>query len=174
MVNYQLGKIYKIVDNTNSNVYIGSTCEPTLAKRLAKHVGNFRSWSKGKSNFMSSFNIIQNGNYDIVLIENSICNNKDELLARERYYVETIKCINKNIPNRTVKEYREANKEFYLKLRKDYYQSKKEFYQQKYQKNKDILNKKFNCECGGKYIQSHKLRHLKTKMHVTYIESLLK
>ena len=36
MVNYQLGKIYKIVDNTNGNIYIGSTCEPTLARRLAK------------------------------------------------------------------------------------------------------------------------------------------
>jgi len=63
MVNYQLGKIYKIVDNTNENVYIGSTCEPTLARRLAKHVGNYQSYLNGKSGFMTSFNIIQNGNY---------------------------------------------------------------------------------------------------------------
>ena len=36
VVNYQLGKIYKIVDNTNGNIYIGSTCETTLARRLNK------------------------------------------------------------------------------------------------------------------------------------------
>ena len=30
MVNYQLGKIYKIVGS--GLVYIGSTCEPTLAR----------------------------------------------------------------------------------------------------------------------------------------------
>ena len=35
MPDYNKGKIYKIVDNTNNNIYIGSTCEPTLAHRLA-------------------------------------------------------------------------------------------------------------------------------------------
>ena len=49
MVNYQDGKIYKIVDNTNNNVYIGSTCEPTLARRLAKHVGHYKFWKNGKT-----------------------------------------------------------------------------------------------------------------------------
>ena len=37
MVNYQLGKIYKLVDNTNGNIYIGSTCLPYLSSRLAGH-----------------------------------------------------------------------------------------------------------------------------------------
>ena len=37
MPDYSKGKIYIIVDNTNNTVYIGSTCEPTLAHRLAQH-----------------------------------------------------------------------------------------------------------------------------------------
>ena len=37
MVNYQLGKIYKLVDNTNGNIYIGSTCKPYLSSRLVQH-----------------------------------------------------------------------------------------------------------------------------------------
>jgi hypothetical protein len=34
---YNRSKIYKIVDNTNSNVYIGSATEKTLGCRLGKH-----------------------------------------------------------------------------------------------------------------------------------------
>ena len=40
MVNYQLGKIYKIVDLDSNKCYVGSTCEPTLARRLANHVSD--------------------------------------------------------------------------------------------------------------------------------------
>ena len=40
MANYQLGKICKIIDLDSNQCYIGSTCEPTLAKRLAKHVSD--------------------------------------------------------------------------------------------------------------------------------------
>ena len=70
MVNYQLGKIYKIIDNTNNNIYVGSTCEPTLAHRLAGHVRNYKNWKTGKTNFITSFKIIENQNYCIVLLEN--------------------------------------------------------------------------------------------------------
>ena len=68
MPDYQLGKIYKIVDNTNKNIYVGSTCEPTLARRLAKHVNTFKDWKKGgKCHFVTSFKIIENQNFDIFL-----------------------------------------------------------------------------------------------------------
>jgi len=69
MVNYQLGKIYKIVDNTNGNIYIGSTCEPTLARRLSQHCGEYRFYlNKEIKKNITSFQIIKNNNYDIILI----------------------------------------------------------------------------------------------------------
>ena len=46
MPNYQNGKIYQIIDNTNNNIYIGSTCEPTLARRLSGHVRKYKSYLK--------------------------------------------------------------------------------------------------------------------------------
>ncbi len=49
MPDYKLGKIYKIVCNITGKVYYGSTCEPTLARRLAKHAGNYKRWSQGKN-----------------------------------------------------------------------------------------------------------------------------
>ena len=41
MSKYQNGKIYKIVDNTNDNVYIGSTIN-SLNVRLSKHETDWR------------------------------------------------------------------------------------------------------------------------------------
>lgn len=199
MVNYQLRKIYKIVDNTNGNVYVGSTCEPTLAKRLGKHRDNYKSYMRGKYHFITAFNIIQNDSYDIVLLENYPCNNKDELHARERYYVESIECINKCIPNRTELEYYHDNKEYYRAQHQQYYKdNKKKYYEenkddllnsakqyredhkekiQKYGKqyredNQEKYQEKFICECGGKYTYTHKTQHSNSKKHMEYLNSL--
>ena len=148
MPDYQLGKIYKIVDNTNNNIYIGSTTRPTLAMRLAKHVSNFKDWKKGgKSGYLTSFKVIENQSYDIVLIENCPCDNKDELRARERHYIELLECVNKNIPGRTIKEfhkkYREENLEKIKQNKHEYYQCNKltinQTRKEHYKCNKEII-----------------------------------
>jgi hypothetical protein len=158
MVNYQMGKIYKIVDNTNENIYIGSTSEPTLAKRLANHLRSYKYYLTHKTHYISSFKIIENGDYEIVLLETYPCNLKDELKARERYYIETLNCVNKYIPTRTREEYREEhkedkkaydqiykaeNKEKISEYRLEYYQNNKDYFKQKndeyYEQNKEQL-----------------------------------
>jgi hypothetical protein len=104
-IDYNLGKIYKLVNNNTNEIYVGSTCEPILARRLAGHVGSFKHYLAGKFNYVTSFKILESGNYDIVLIENCPCESKDELHQHERHYIETLDCVNKYIPNRTQKEY---------------------------------------------------------------------
>jgi hypothetical protein len=47
---YRNGKIYKIVCNITGLTYYGSTCEPTLARRLAKHRGCYNRWLKSDAN----------------------------------------------------------------------------------------------------------------------------
>jgi hypothetical protein len=117
---YQRGKIYRIIDNTNGNQYIGSTCEPTLSHRLAKHVGCYKNWSNGgKSNYMSSYDILANADYNIILIELFPCNSKDELLARERHYKDTLICVNKNRPIISNVEKKEYTKQYGAKYRAD-------------------------------------------------------
>ncbi len=106
MVNYSNEKIYKIVDNISGNIYIGSTCEPSLARRLAGHVGAYKRYKDDKKvSKITSFDILENGNYEIVLLELCPCESKDELHARERYYIESLDCVNKVIVGRTRKEY---------------------------------------------------------------------
>ena len=95
MVKYENGKIYKLIDNTNGSVYVGSTAEPTLARRLAKHVSTYRSWLKDVHNYGSAFEILHNEDYKIILIEEYPCSSKDQLLQREQYWMDNMKCINK-------------------------------------------------------------------------------
>jgi hypothetical protein len=104
MVNYNNGKIYKIVCNTTGLVYIGSTTKNKLCERLTQHKSRFKKYNEGDNIKYSSFLVLENNNYNIILIENYKCNNKDELTARERYYIEKIECVNSVIPGRTRKE----------------------------------------------------------------------
>jgi hypothetical protein len=68
---------------------------------------------------MTSFQIIERDNYKISLIELFPCNLKDELSAREGYYIRNIKCVNKQIPGRTQKEWCNDNPDKFLKTQKN-------------------------------------------------------
>ena len=102
-------KIYKIIDNTNNDVYIGSTC-CSLKQRLSNHKSDYKAYLNGLGGNTRSFGIIKNNNYKIELIEDCNIKTKQELLSRERFYIDNNECLNKNIPGRTQKEYEETKK----------------------------------------------------------------
>jgi len=126
MSNYNNSKIYKIVDNTNNNIYVGSTKQKYLSLRLASHKNDYKRYLRGEKTFLTSFDIIKNNDYDIILLELVNCNSKDDLHKKERYYIETLDCINKVIPGRTQKEYKKVNKECCQKSCKKYYEKYKD------------------------------------------------
>ena len=155
MLDYQKGKIYKIVNDEMPNmVYYGSTCN-TLTKRLNAHK-NISSTCK------SAKELFEYGKPQMILVEKYACNDIDELRQRERFYIENNECVNLKIPGRTASEassaYREKNRTD-LRLKNNI----------QYAKNKETINKKFDCDCGGKYTYQHKARHEKTKKHLKYI-----
>ena len=102
-------KIYKIIDNTNSNVYIGQTIQ-LLNQRLPHHRSTTRC---------SSRDIIKNGDYRIELIEET-----DDKM-RERYWILNTDCVNKVIPGRTKIEWRKDNTEKIKEYKKEYYEDNK-------------------------------------------------
>ena len=75
--------------------------------------------------------------FAIILIEKFPCNCKEELEARERYYIELLKAqLNKNLPTRNNKEWKKDNKEHL----KDYQKKYQKPYQYRYSKqNKEII-----------------------------------
>jgi len=184
---YKNAKIYKIVDNTNGNVYIGSTCKK-LCQRLVQHRANYKRYQIQNGRFTSSFEILKNNDYDIVLLENYPCNNKEELRQKEREYIEKFKCVNKNIPNRTQKEYKMDNKNKILEKHKNYYQEnkdklladnkkyhkdnkekirerKKDYREKNIEKIKKRLQENICCECGYVCKRDSMRKHIKTLRH---------
>ena len=105
MVNYQNGKIYMIESLEGNCKYYGSTTQ-ILSIRLATHKADIK---KGKN--PSSKEVLKYQDAKILLVELYPCNSKMELEAKEAEYIRNNECVNKNIPQRTKKEYREENKE---------------------------------------------------------------
>ena len=103
----EYAKIYKIVCNTTGKVYYGSTCEQRLERRLQRHETRFIAFFEQKDDrYMSSFEVICEGDYKIELVENVKCNDREELEKRERWYIQNNECVNKTVPTRTTKEKR--------------------------------------------------------------------
>ena len=90
------GKIYKLIDNTNGNIYYGSTIQK-LNVRLIKHKSDFTQFIRNKScSWYQSFRILINNDFKIELIENYPCNSHRKLQERENYYIINFKNINKH------------------------------------------------------------------------------
>jgi hypothetical protein len=94
MTNYKNSKIYKIVCDTSGKVYYGSTIQK-LNIRLRKHKSN---------KDCTSIEIIKNNNYRIELVEEYPCETYQELLWRERHYIENNECVNVIFPIHTKEE----------------------------------------------------------------------
>jgi len=191
MERYQQGKIYAIICRKTERRYIGSTCEPTLAKRLAKHVSNFKEWVKTGKSYTTSYDIIKDSNYYIVLLESYPCNSKDELRMCEQKHIDLCECVNqvKSFQSEEelleyFKQYREQNRDKHREYDKqNYEQNRDKILEQKKQyreQNQDELNAKArervccpNCqkEMSKGSLANHKKRcpHLKKEIVIDVI-----
>jgi predicted GIY-YIG superfamily endonuclease len=82
MVNYQNGKIYKIIFSNTDDLYVGSTCQP-LKDRLSQH-------KRQKDNKKTIEAFKTNTNIKIVLVEKYPCIDKEELIKREQYWMDEL------------------------------------------------------------------------------------
>ena len=141
---YNNAKVYRIICNVTGLQYIGSTCK-TLSARLSGHKADYKGYLDKKQHYISSYKILENDNFDIVLLENLInCKSKDELHQRERYYIDIMECVNKFIPGRTIKQYYKI-------------------------KAQDVIH----CQCGCSYKGlTNKYQHEKTKKHINNMAKL--
>ena len=128
MPDYSLSKIYKLVSNKTSDIYIGS-CVMRLSTRLSNH--------KKKANPCVSRKLfVDDAIITIVLIENFPCTTKNELKARELHHITTNNCININKPfvceipygdgKAWMKAYQQANPEQIKASNKKYEDAHKE------------------------------------------------
>lgn len=104
-MDYQKSQIYTIRSHKTNEIYVGSTCSP-LEKRIYQHRLDYKKWTKGNPNYMSSYEIIKHDDHYIELLEKFPCNSKNELRRKEGECIrQTENCVNKNIAGRTKKEW---------------------------------------------------------------------
>ena len=128
-----MGSVYKVCDG--ELVYYGSTRQP-LCKRLWEH--KKRAENKCVTKNMNRDNLT------IELVEE--VEDAEQLLWRERYYIENNECVNKNSAIQTKQE---RNK--YLRT---------------------LAKKPYTCECGSTIQIGGKLRHLESKKHILYCDTI--
>ena len=130
------GIVYKISCNKTGKKYIGSTTQ-SLAKRKALH--------KMNCNSSSSKEIIDLGDWCIEVIEEITFDNKEDLLNRERHYIEMNVCVNKNRPIITNEERKEQSKKnmrkWYLDNREDHIKRATEYNIANYEKHKESMRR---------------------------------
>lgn len=176
MPNYQNGKIYKIESLEGECVYYGSTIQK-LCVRMAEHKRRFKNIDVPRS----ASNVVKYNDAKIYLVENYPCNTKEELCAREGYYIKNNDCVNRYVAGRDYKQWYEDNKEDISNWKKQHYQENKEDvlkqrkqYYEKIKNNqhfKEKRKKKHICECGSIIVYYDKSRHEKNIKHKTLLSN---
>jgi len=162
--NYQQSKVYMICSHDKDCIpYIGSSCKRLLSQRMNQHRDDYKKWKKNpeKYSYISSFILFEKygiENCFIDLIQAFPCSSSDELRARERRWIDDIKCVNLvKKPIRTMEEKIEDDK-----ICKKIYE----------EKSKEKHKEKYTCDCGSVCRKSEKARHEKTKKHQKYLTKL--
>ncbi len=182
-VDYSKGKIYKITNDYNDDIYVGSTCD-SLVKRFSSHKQN------SKTDFKNNklFELIKEIGFErfrIQLICNYPCEDKYQLRQKEGEYIRLLGTLNIKIEGRTQKEYFEDNKDKMKKYWKEYreenknkiYEQRKQYREENnekitkckkesYNKNKEKVNEKINCDCGCLIMKRSLARHEKSPKHI--------
>ena len=98
MINYQMGKIYKVVNDVNDIIYIGSTAQPKLCNRMRDHRSRSQDLSR-TSTLYTAMRSIGVAHFKIVLICLYPCSTKEELEAKEFMVINELKADGQDVYN---------------------------------------------------------------------------
>ena len=119
--NYSIYKIF-CKDSDVKDIYVGSTTR--IKDRIKTHKTTLTNPNNPHSKYKLYTVIKENGGWDnwiITEIESYPCETQNEILIRERFWIENLNAdLNKKIPSRTKKEYTEINKEKTKEYKKKY------------------------------------------------------
>jgi hypothetical protein len=161
-IDYSKTIIYKIVCNDLSvtDTYTGHTTN--ITKRTNNHKSACNNETSAKHNLKIYQTIRANGgweNFSLIQIEEFPCKNSCEAGARERYQYEIINSnMNSNVPNRSQKQWYIDNLEAISLYRKQYQIV-----------NINTIKQNYLCDCGRNIQHCEKGRHLKTKIHLKFM-----
>ena len=181
---FSKGKIYKITNDYNDDVYVGSTCD-TLGKRYSKHKTDSKKEKYKHYKLYQLMNEIGFERFRIQLIIDYPCEDIYQLTQKEGEYIRKMGTLNKIISGRTlkewyennknkIKEYRETNKDKIKENHKEYYETNndkiKEYNKEYYETNKDKIKEYYetNKDKIKEYREINKDK--RNKIHKEYYE----
>ena len=131
---YKNGKIYKIVNDINDEIYVGSTCD-IITQRFNSHRAASRVENNGQKIYKCMREVGEE-HFKIILIKLFPCNSKNELVAEEDKIMRELKAsLNTNgairDPQKTIKLQEEA------KGKRDEKMKDTEYKQQMYNKSNE-------------------------------------
>lgn len=153
IMNYNNTIIYKIQHNENPElIYVGHTTN--FNQRVYQHKHNCKNRT-----YKLYTMINENGGWEcftMVMIEKYPCHNRLEACQREDQVIRELKTT----MNASGAVFDEERRKEYMKVYLKVYHND----------NKDVLNKKIQCECGTNLIHRNMKRHYSTKTHQAKID----
>ena len=174
MPDYKDSKLYKITCNVSGFTYYGSTTN-SLSRRMVQHRSDFKKGKLCKSKL-----VLAGGDYDYCLVEKVECSDKNELHKRERFYIESNECVNKQVPGRTPKEWRAENKEKKAEYMSEYRHEHRENLLKQMKEYNDAHKEenvarravKVTCECGCTVTKYKITPHRKSQKHINLMSQI--
>lgn len=170
MPNYQNSKIYGIYEEEKL-VYIGSTTQ-LLSTRKNEHWCRVRKENGFKIHrYMQEIGL---NKFSLKLIEPYPCNNINELNNREgelqRLHKNEI--MNVRINNQTLEEWYVLNRKDLCQKKKDYnIKNGRILKDKKKEKYEERKQERITCECGSNIMKIGLKDHIKTELHIKYLEN---
>ena len=158
-------KIYKIVNNVDDKIYIGSTIQP-LYKRINQHRNRHRRSDLTQYSSKILFDTYGVESCSIILLEECEVHNVEEERMKEREWIDRLKpkCVNLHLPN--------MSKDDMKKHQQKYFTNNKERIVIDRKNKRDKLSQTpFVCECGSSFHPWDKARHNKCNKHLTYLQT---
>ena len=179
MPDYQLSKIYKIINDVNNDEYYGSSTYPYLTDRMRCHRNCCKDISGRRDSILyKSMREIGIEHFNIILVEKFPCNTKKDLNIREQYYLDLFKqALNEfNAISKDDDYYKQRKREKYLENRDEVLKINKEYYEKNkvellkkqkeyHEKNRDKILEKITCSCGCILAKKSLKRHLERITH---------
>ena len=176
MPDYQLAKIYKLINDIDDDEYYGSSTFPYLTDRFRCHRNCCKDLSGRRNSILyKKMREIGVEHFKIILVEQFPCNSKEELNIREQYYLDLHK-PKLNEFNAVLQDnefYKENKRKKYLENKVEVLKKHKERYEEKkdeilekqkeyYIKNKHKIFEQITCECGCIITKKCLKRHFTT------------
>jgi hypothetical protein len=138
--NFKNAKIYKITNDYNDEVYVGSTCN-TLIKRFSVHKCDAEREKNKNRPIYKLINELGFERFRIELICDYPCEDKYQLRQKEGEYIRQMGTLNKFIAGRTkhCEDYKQLKKEYDIHYREQNKDHLKILHQEYVEKNKDVI-----------------------------------